>query len=61
MLSAYMGIGNSELSVPAAIIILLPLIQGLASLINAAIALLGAAYSSRIISADDIPEHAQTL
>ena len=61
MLTAYMGIGNSELSVPSAIIILLPLIQGLASLINAAIALLGAAYSSRIISADDIPEHAQTL
>ncbi len=61
MLAAYMGIGNGELALPQALIILLPLIQGLASLINAAIALLGAAYSSRMISADDIPEHAQTL
>ncbi len=61
MISAYVGIGSAGLSIPAAVIIILPFIQGLAALLNAAIALLGASYTSRIISTDDPAEYPQTL
>ncbi len=61
MLAAYMGIGNTELTIPGAIIIMLPFIQGLSALINAVIALLGTAYTSRTISIDDPAEYTQTL
>ncbi len=62
MIFTYNGLFGTLLETPGAfILLLLPFIQGLASIIDASIAILGAAFTSRIISDDQKTPYHQMM
>ncbi len=61
MMIAYLGLGAGPLTIPAILVLMLPAIQGFSAMINAAITLLGASFTSRIVSNEDPAPYQQTL
>ncbi len=62
MMLSFSGLFGKMLDTPGSLIILLlPFIQGIAAMIDSSIAILGAAFTSRIISEDTTPSYHQTM